>query len=112
GFGVDQLDSDADAAARLAHAALDDVLNAKFLGDLLHIDWLALVKERRVARDNEQLAEARQFGENVLGDAVGEEFLLGLVTHIDEGQDGDRRLVSDHRNLNPGLGFVYDYRNR
>jgi hypothetical protein len=79
GLCVDQLHGDADTAARLAHAALDDVLNAKFLGDLLRIDRLAFVNERRIARDNKQLAEARQLGENVLGDAVGKEFLLGLA---------------------------------
>ena len=93
GLGVDQLHGDADALARLAHAALDDVLHAELARDLLHVDRLALVLERRVARDHEQLAEARQLGDDVLGDAVGEEFLLGIAAHVVERQDGDRRLV-------------------
>ena len=74
------------------------------VGHLLRVDRLALVDERRVARDHEQLAEARQLGQNVLGDAVSEEFLLGFAAHVDEGQDCDRRLVGDHRSLNTGLG--------
>ena len=97
GLCVDQLHGDADTAARLAHAALDDVLDAKLLGDLLRVDRLALVNERRVSRDNEQLAETRQLSENILGDAVGEEFLLGLAAHVDERQDGDRWLVANRR---------------
>ena len=31
----------------------------------------------------------RQSGDHVLGDAVGEEFLLGVAAHIGEGQDCD-----------------------
>jgi len=31
--------------ATLAHAALDDIADAKLLGDLLHVDGLALVDE-------------------------------------------------------------------
>jgi hypothetical protein len=85
GLSVDQLRGDANTAARLAHATLDNVLDAKLLGDLLHIDRLAFVSEHGIARDHEQLAETRQLSENVLGDAVGKEFLLGLSTHIDKG---------------------------
>ena len=41
------------------------------------LDRLALVDEGRVARDHEQVAKARQLGDDVLGHAVGEELLLG-----------------------------------
>ena len=34
-------------------------------------------------------AQLRQRGDDVLADAVGEIFLLGLAAHVDEGQDGD-----------------------
>ena len=40
GFGVDQLHGDADAIARLAHAALDDILHLELARDLAHIDGL------------------------------------------------------------------------
>ena len=76
GLAVDQLHRDAHPVAGLAHAALDDVVHAQFARDLLHVHRLALELERGVARDDEQLAEARQVGEDVLGQAVGEEFLL------------------------------------
>ena len=36
----------------------------------------------------------------------------GLAAHVDEGQDGDRRLVGDDRGLNMGLGFIHGRRDR
>jgi hypothetical protein len=35
----------AQAVATLAHTALDDIADAEFLGELLHMDGLALVDE-------------------------------------------------------------------
>ena len=45
GGGVIQLHRDAHAPAAFAHAALDDILRAKLLGDLLDMRRLALVDE-------------------------------------------------------------------
>jgi hypothetical protein len=42
-FGLDQLRGDAQAVARLAHAALQDIANAEFTPDLPDIDRFALV---------------------------------------------------------------------
>ena len=61
--------------------------------DVLDPDRLALVDERRVARDHEQVAKTRQLGDDVLGQAVGEELLLGLAAHVGEWQHRDRGLV-------------------
>ena len=93
GLGVDQLHGDAHPLPDLAHAAFDDVLHAELGGELLHLDRPALELERGVARDHEQLAEPRQLGDDVLGDAVGEELLLRVAAHVVERQHGDRRLV-------------------
>ncbi len=76
---VDQLGGNAHPVGRLAHASLEHVLDAELARDPLHVDCLALVGERRVARDDEEPAEARQRGDNVLGDAVGEVLLLGVT---------------------------------
>jgi hypothetical protein len=40
-----QLRRDAHAVAQLAHAALDHVADAEFVGDLLDVDGLAFVDE-------------------------------------------------------------------
>ncbi len=93
GLGVDQLHGDAHPVAGLAHAALDHVLDAELRGDVLDPHRLALVHEGGVARDHEQVPKARQRGDDVLGQAVGEELLLGIAAHVDERQDRDRGLV-------------------
>ena len=93
GIGVDQLHGDPHPVARLAHAAFDHVLDAELRRDVLDLDRLALVDEGRVARDHEQLPEPRQLGDDVLGQAVGEEFLLGVAAHVGERQHRDRGLL-------------------
>jgi hypothetical protein len=57
------------------------------------IDRLPLVCEARVARDDEQFGEPRQFGDDVLDDTVGEVILLRITTQIRERQNDDRRLL-------------------
>ena len=52
GFGIDQLGGNAETISRLAHAAFKHIARAKLASDLLHIDLLALVGERRVACDH------------------------------------------------------------
>ena len=94
GFAVDQLDRHSDAIRGFAHAALNDVVHAEFPRDLLGFHRLALVNKNRVARDHQQLAEARQFGDDVLGQPVGEKLLLRIAAHIDERQHGDRRFAN------------------
>ena len=87
GFGFDELCADADAIARLPHAAFEHVAHTKLAPDLLHIDRLSFKSELRAARDNEQRGIARQRGDDVVGNAIGEELLLGVGAHIGgEGQ--------------------------
>src|SRR6202035_3193488 len=50
GSDVIKLHGDTDTIATLAHAALDHITDAEFLGNLLHMDGLALVDEGRIAR--------------------------------------------------------------
>ncbi len=88
--GIDQLRGNAHTITALAHAALQHVAHAQFAGDALNVDRLALVGERRIARDDEEPAQLRQTSDDVLGNAVGEIFLLGVATHIGERQHGDR----------------------
>ena len=46
GGGVVKLRGDTHAVAAFAHAAFDDIADAELLGDLLHMDRLALINER------------------------------------------------------------------
>src|SRR5690348_13347106 len=63
---LDQLGGDAQTIARLAHAALDDIVNAELSPDLADVDGLTLVDEARIARDHKQPLDARQAGDDVL----------------------------------------------
>ena len=78
---------------RLAHAAFQHVAHAQLAAHLLHVDRPALVGEARVARDDEQPADARQRRDDVLDHAVGEIVLLGVAAQVQERQDGDGGLV-------------------
>ena len=110
GLAVDELHGDAHAIRRLAHAAFDHVVDAEVPRDLLQLHRLALVHEHGVAGDDEQVAEARQLGDDVLGQPVGEELLFRVAAHVEEGQHGDGRdgscLLRDGRRLPPGRRLV------
>src|SRR6516162_10208309 len=91
--GIDQLPGDPHLRSRLAHRAFQNVADAKFAPDLLHIYRLTLVGEGRIAGDDEEPADARERGDNLLDHTVGEIFLLWVATHVLEWQHRYRRLV-------------------
>jgi hypothetical protein len=66
---------------------------------LADADRAPAIGEAGVARGHEQRAEARQLGDQVLGESLGEIVLLGVAGAIDERDDGDRRPAAD-----PGRG--------
>ena len=86
---VDELGIDAHTVTTPANAAFQHIAHAQFAPDLPHVDRLALVLEARVSGDDEQLREPRQLGDDVIGHAVGEIFLLGVAAHVGEGQNSD-----------------------
>ncbi len=91
--GIDQLTCDADTVSGLAHAAFQHIADAELAADLLHVHRAAPVGEARIARDDEQPADAREFGDDVFHYAVGEIVLLGISAEVLERQDGDGRFV-------------------
>jgi hypothetical protein len=99
GRNIDELRRDAHPLRQLAHAAFEHVAHAQLSTDLLHVHGPSLVGEARVARDHEQPADVTERGDDVLDHAVGEVVLPGVVAHVLEGQDGDRRLVRKRRLL-------------
>jgi hypothetical protein len=66
---------------------------------------LALVGKARSAGDDEQPANARERGDDLLDHAVGEIFLLGITAEVDERQHSERGLVRNGRiQLGSGVG--------
>src|SRR3984957_14579733 len=90
---VDQLAGDAHLIAALAHGTFEDVTDTKLASYSFNIDRLTCVSEARIASDDEQTANARQCGTDLLDHAVGEILLLGIARHVLEGQHRDGRLV-------------------
>ncbi|MNF62334.1 hypothetical protein D3C84_440130 [compost metagenome] len=93
GRRVYELPGDAHLVAGFAHATFQHVAHAELLADFLDVHRPALVGEARIARDDEQPADTRQGGDDVLHHAVGEIFLLRIAAQVLEGQDGDGGLV-------------------
>ena len=87
-FTFDQLRSDPDPIAGLAHAAFEHIAHAELPADLFHVDRTALVSKGGVPGDDEQRGIMRKNGDHVFGNAVRHEFLLGVTTHVREGQNG------------------------
>ena len=86
---LDQLGGDAHPRAGLAHAALEQIRGAELLPDGAQVFVLPLEGERRGAADHPQAVHLRQRVEDLLGDAVGEVFLLLVGAEVDEGEHGD-----------------------
>jgi hypothetical protein len=57
------------------------------VADLLQIDMLFLVGERRVAPDHQHPAHARHISGQAFGHAIDEIFQLGIAAYVREGQN-------------------------
>src|SRR5215212_7664588 len=89
---IDQLRGDPNAAAGLAHAALEDVTHAELAGEVANIDRLSLEGEGGVPGRYRQSRHLRQIGCDVLADAVAEIFLLGVAAHVRKRQHANRDI--------------------
>jgi len=94
---IDQLSGDAHAVSALSHRTFEDIADTKLAADLLHIDRSALVRKARIARDDEEPADAGERRDNLLDHTVGKIFLLRVAAQIGEGQHCDRGLVGQGR---------------
>ena len=99
GFRFDQLDGNAELRARAPDAAFHHIMHAEFTSDLAHIHGLSAIAEGGIAGNDMELAEAREFADDVFGDAVAEVGLFGIAAEILERQHGDRRPVRQRRIL-------------
>src|SRR3954470_24131330 len=93
GRSINQLSSDPQPRAYLAHAAFQHIAYAKLTSDLLDVYGLPFVGERRIARDHKQRVVARQCCNNVFYQSVGEILLLGVGAQIGKRKYGDRWFV-------------------
>ena len=92
---VHQLRGDAHAVSRTPNTAFEHMAHAEVPRNYLYAHGAPLIHERRTPRDNENAPQFRQLGDDVFGDAVREMLLLSVARHVDEGQDGNRRLLRE-----------------
>src|SRR6266851_1932303 len=90
---IHQLSGDADLVIGFAYASLQYVLHPQLLAYFLHLYRFALVGEGGGPGDNEKVREPGEGGGQIVSDTVAKIFLLGVVTHVGEGQYGNRGLV-------------------
>ena len=90
-LGVNELHIDAHAVSAALDAALEDIADVQVAPDRLHVEQLALVRERRVAGDHDGASNSRKIGRQVLRDPVDEMLLLRVAAEIGEGQDDHRK---------------------
>ena len=74
------------------HRAFEDIANTKFLAYLLGVVVLALEGESGIACNHETVANARQVGRKVFGDAIGEIILAWIAGEIGEGRHNDGKM--------------------
>jgi hypothetical protein len=84
GRRIDELGGDAHALRVGLNAALEQTAHPQFARDLPHVPSLAFLGEARVPGDHGEPAIASQLGDQILGQPVGEPFLLGVAAHVRE----------------------------
>jgi hypothetical protein len=89
----DQLHVHAHGVTALLHAAFQNVGNAKLLGDLPQILRRALIVLGRSARDDLQIGDLGESGQNLVLDPIGEVGVRSIVTEVFKRKDGDRLAV-------------------
>ena len=105
---VDELNVDPKAVAAALDAALEDITDVQLPANRFHVERLAFVGERRVARDDEGSSDAREIGRQALGDAVDEIFVLGIAADIGERQDDNREARgAGFSDAGDGAGFAW-----
>src|SRR3954451_10095132 len=82
-----------------AHRAFDDIADAEFASDLLHVDCLSFVYEAGIAGDHEKPTDTRECGDDLLNHALREILLLRIATHVSERQHSNGGLVRQRQGL-------------
>jgi aerobic carbon-monoxide dehydrogenase large subunit len=92
GLRIDQLSIYANMVVRAVDATLQQIANAEVGADLLGIDKLSFVAERRAATGDCQARNVgRQIGGEIVDDAVSEVILRGIATEIRKRHDRNRQ---------------------
>ena len=96
--GIDQLYVDQHRVAGLLHAAFEDRGDAELQGDRLQVVRMAGVFFRRRTRDDFQVADSGQLGQDHVLHAAGEVFIVLVAAEVLEREHRDGLAVAGRRN--------------
>lgn len=87
---VDQPSREAGASSRGAHTPFQHIARAKLAADLPRIVGCTSSGKPGPTRNQDHLAQLRQLGRHIFGDAFAENIQIGGTGQVGEGQDDDR----------------------
>src|SRR5208337_3824265 len=90
-LGVDKLHIYRDVVASPPHAAFNYVTNAEVPTELLHVDGFALVSQGGGVGGHKAVGDARKIGGQIVGDSLGQIFLVRIARQIGKGQNDERQ---------------------
>src|SRR5271157_1953001 len=105
--GVHQLSGYANPSTSSLNAAFEKRCHAQLLADLPDIRLAAAESERRCPGRHAQSVDARQHGDDFVGQAVAEVFVLLIRTQIRKRQYGNGRRCDARRGLRSVLHQVW-----
>ena len=82
GARIDESGANADPVLVALHRAFQQIAHAELPADIPGVDVLALEAEGGIAGDDEAVVDARQFGGQILRDAVREIVLAWVIGEI------------------------------
>src|SRR5436853_5360817 len=88
--GIDELDIDAHLIARFLDSAFEDIRDAELLRDVRNVIARTLESLCRCARDDLEVTDSREPGQDLLLNAVGEIRVRFIVAQVFERQHRDR----------------------
>src|SRR5713101_7430906 len=94
GMGVEQLNVYAHSVSSPLHTAFKHCGHAEFIRDCLQVSWRAFVFGCRFSRDDLQVADASEFGQDLILNAVGEVGVVRVTAQIVEWENRDAFLQS------------------
>jgi len=90
GFGINELHVHPDLFAAPSDAAFDNITDTEVAPELLRVDKFALVHKGSVSGDHEASGNTREIGRQIVGDPIGEIFLVWVVRKVGKRQDDER----------------------
>ena len=89
---IDELRGHTQPSARLTHAAFEHSVDLQLASDVADVLAFSFKREGGGPRGHSKRFDFTQSINDFLGNAITEKFVLGIVAHVNEGENGDASL--------------------